>query len=81
MSKIPIGVQGRVMNTPQPGLTVRVENDSEDTGGFLIYQWWHGSQGPNQHGAFDDWVESVEGVEKFFAQKGWSVNWDRPSNS
>ena len=81
MSKIPIGVQGRVINAPQQGLTLLLENDSQNTGGFLIYQWWNGSQGPNEHGAFDDWVASLDGVEQFIANNGWSVDWDRPATS
>ncbi len=81
MSKIPIGVHGRVTNGAQPGLTVLVQDDPENTGGFLIFQWWAGSDGPNEHGAFDDWVESAESLERFFTHKGWSVHWDRPAGS
>jgi hypothetical protein len=80
MSNIPIGVEGKVTNASQPGLMIRVEDDAENTGGFLIYQWWEGSDGPNEQGAFDDWVESVEDLQRFFTHKGWSVLWKQPLN-
>jgi hypothetical protein len=75
MSHIPMGVCGRVTNAEHPNMMIRVEDDSLNTGGFLIYQWWDGSNGPNQYGAFDDWVESLALLENFFAHKGWSVEW------
>jgi len=77
MSKIPIGVRGRVLNGQHPNMKIRVDDDVEDTGGFLIYQWWDGSNGPNEHGAFDDWVESRASLERYIANVGWTVEWEK----
>jgi len=54
---------------------VKVVDDSVNTGGFLIYQWWDGSNGPNENAAFGDWVENREQLETFFREEGWNVDW------
>jgi hypothetical protein len=77
MITIPFGIHGRVLNGAHPNMMIRVEDDAKDTGGFFIYQWWDGSDGPNEHGAFDDWVESRAALEHYFAHKAWSVEWEQ----
>jgi len=79
MITIPFGIHGRVLNGDHPNMMIRVEDDAENTGGFLIYQWWDGSDGPNEHSAFDDWVESRAALEQYFAHKAWSVEWEKRS--
>lgn len=76
MSAIPFGVPGKVVNSEHPNMPVRVEDDSHQSGGILIYTWWDGSNGPNKNGAFDDWVESPGDLEQFFAEAGWTVRWE-----
>ena len=74
--KIPIGVAGAVLNSKHPGHRVRVADDTENTGGFLIFEWWDGSDGPNENRAFDSWVESREVLEAYFIEAGWEVEWE-----
>jgi len=74
---IPIGVVGVVENGSRPGMRVRVEDDSAASGGIFIFQWWDGSDGPNEGGAFDDWVESLADLEAYWIESGWSVRWER----
>jgi hypothetical protein len=76
MIKIPFGILGRVLNGEHPNMMIRVDDDAENTGGFLIYQWWDGSNGPNEHGAFDNWVETQAKLERFFEQSGWLIEWE-----
>jgi hypothetical protein len=72
---IPLEVEGQVINSSHIGHTVKVADDQEATGGFLIYEWWQESSGPNQNGAFDSWVESEADLEQFFVESGWVVQW------
>jgi hypothetical protein len=75
MGDIKIGVVGVVTNGGHPGMRIRIEDDSENTGGYLIYQWWEGSDGPNAQGAFDDWVETADDLRKFLGEEGWVIEW------
>jgi hypothetical protein len=50
-------------------------DDRKATGGFLIYEWWTESNGPNHKGAFDSWVESEAALERFIVESGWVVQW------
>jgi hypothetical protein len=78
MNEIPLEVQGKVLNAPYPNMTVLVRHDPEQTGGYFIFQWWDGSNGPNEHSAFDDWVESAEDLQQYFTESGWTVEWEKP---
>ncbi len=72
---IPIGIDGCIVNGPGVGHFVRVEDDRASTGGFLIFEWWEGADGPNAKGAFDVWVESESALEGFFEESKWLVKW------
>jgi hypothetical protein len=69
------GVEGRLTNSERSGHRVRVEDDRAATGGFLIYEWWHDSNGPNGGGAYDSWVEAYDDVVAFFKEFAWAVEW------
>ena len=74
--KIPINVRGSILTGEHPGMSVRVEDDTENTGGYLIYTWCPESDGPNQDNAFDDWVGSENDLEAYFQESGWTILWD-----
>ena len=73
--EIPCGVVGVINNSEKAGHKVRVADDAETTGGFLIYEWWTGSNGPNEAGAFDGWVEDRGALRRYFEEAGWQVQW------
>lgn len=73
--KIPINVVGNVLNSGKVAHRVRVAADADDTGGFVIYEWWDGSDGPNEHRGFDSWVENRDDLQQFFAESGWRIDW------
>ena len=73
--KIPLGVEGEILASEKDGHLVVVRDDSANTGGFLIYERWAGSHGPNAGGAFDSWVENEAQLEAFFAEASWNVSW------
>jgi hypothetical protein len=73
--QVRVGTTGSVTNTDRRGHCVRVEDDRANTGGFLVYEWWEGSNGPNENAAFDSWVESQVELSRFFQEAGWLVQW------
>jgi len=72
---IPIEIEGRISNSEYSSHVVLVKNDNANTGGFLIFESWVGSDGPNSNGSFDSWVENASALEQFFAESGWVVQW------
>ena len=71
---VPIGKAGKIVSGESAGWYVFVEDDSDNTGGFLILQapttdFWTGGKG------FDDWVETRADLERFFTQRQWQVQW------
>lgn len=73
--EIQVGTVGQVLNSTRPGHKIRVVDDAECTGGFLIHEWWEGSDGPNALAVFDSWVKDGDALRQFFAEAGWSVDW------
>jgi len=73
--RIPINVVGNIVNSDKVAHRVRVADDADDTGGFLIYEWWGGSEGPNERRGFDSWVENRDDLQQFFAESGWQIDW------
>ena len=76
MMNIPIGITGRIRNGEHADMHVRVEDDAASTGGYLVFQWWKDSDGPNPNGAFDDWVESIEQLDTYFGSTEWIIDWE-----
>ena len=52
---------------------VRVEDDSVNTGGFLILASRNFAD-PSAE-AFDDWVEDEASLQGYFRESGWVVKW------
>jgi hypothetical protein len=78
---IPVGVEGKVSNGGYPDHRVRVEDDAEATGGFLIHEWWRDASWPNGQGAYDSWVEDEAALAAYFAEAGWKVEWATPTRA
>ena len=53
MKEFSCGAIGAIQNSTKPGHMVRIDDDSANSGGFLILEWWEGSTGPNVNGAFE----------------------------
>lgn len=66
---IPLNIEGLIVaGTKYVGWKVKVEDDYENTGGFLILVW-------NEEKGFDDWVEQPKGVVELFKTRQWQVRW------
>jgi hypothetical protein len=77
---VPIGIEGQIKNSERPAHRVLVQDDSENTGGFIVFEWWNGSNGPNHNAAFDSWVEDKVSLSAFFEESGWLVDWQSNPN-
>jgi len=62
--------RGRITTGEQAGFLVRVEDDTLNTGGYLILSWREGADE-----GFDNWVESKSDLDRFFEESGWNVEW------
>ena len=68
---IPIGLVGKIIAGDEKGHFVKVEDDSENTGGFLILL----SGDITFRSGHDNWVENERALERYFVEAGWTVNW------
>jgi hypothetical protein len=70
---IPINIWGRILSGDQKGWYLMIQDDSENTGGYLILTVRNLS--PDNHEGFDGWVEDMSGVEKYFVASRWLIDW------
>jgi hypothetical protein len=69
---IKLGTMGRILEGDEEGRFVEVQDDSDRTGGFLIFTYADAARSPE---VFDGWVADLEGVERYFRESGWRVDW------
>ena len=77
MTTVPFERVGRIATGPDAGQFVLVRDDQERTGGFLIFK----STAPDvfsEPEVFDAWVGQREDLDAFFAEAGWTVEWQPP---
>jgi hypothetical protein len=67
---IEINKRGIIRSGDYQGWTVFIQDDSENTGGFLILIE-QGTEG------YDDWVEDRASLEKYFEETNWVVDWEK----
>ncbi|HLJ29058.1 MAG TPA: hypothetical protein VKY85_20275 [Candidatus Angelobacter sp.] len=65
-----IGKKGRIKNGKYAGFFVRIEDDSQNTGGYLILIW---QDVPSE--GYDNWVENSADLEQFMCEAGWDIEW------
>jgi hypothetical protein len=74
--EIPIGVVGRILAGPNAGWYLRVDDDADHTGGFLVLQSSRPFDGAAADAlGYDDWIERREDLARFIAHRGWVVSW------
>jgi hypothetical protein len=74
---IPVGVVGTITSPGERcGWSVKIEDDAENTGGFLILEW-NDALGEG----YDCWAESRSRLSEFFSERGWEVRWSGAAQS
>ena len=74
---VEIGKRGRIQNGEYAGWDIIIEDDAENTGGYLVLiSAGHGK--PRE--GYDDWVETKDDLGKYMEESGWIVDW-QPSDS
>lgn len=68
---IEIGKIGRIVEGDDKGQYIRIVDDAENTGGFLILI---SSTNTFEEG-FDSWVENLDSLQGFFEESNWLIEW------
>ncbi len=71
MSEIRVGVIGKILQGEEKGFFVKVIDDSDSTGGYLILT----SEEKSFGSGFDGWVKNREDLEGYFREAGWKIDW------
>lgn len=71
MQKIKINTIGKIIQGDDAGCYLKVLDDSESTGGYLILT----SKNINFSDCFDDWVQNKHALKGFFEESGWVIEW------
>lgn len=66
---IEINRKGKILQGRYQGWQVRIQDDSADSGGFLVLL-------ERENEAYDDWVESREALERYFRESSWTIAWE-----
>jgi hypothetical protein len=65
-----VGKTGRIKNGQHAGFLLRIEDDSQNTGGYLILIW---RDIPPT--GYDYWVEKLADIDQFMIGADWDVEW------
>lgn len=68
---IRLNTLGRIVEGDESGCFVRILDDSESTGGFLILT----SIDRSFEDGFNDWVEDAEALDSYWSEAGWTIEW------
>jgi hypothetical protein len=71
MAAVPIGRVGKIVSGEEAGCFVKVADDSEATGGFLILT----SSDPEFGSGYDNWVEDEAALTRYFQEACWLIEW------
>lgn len=71
MSEIQVGKVGKILAGDDVGRYIKVVDDSDSTGGFLILT----SDDPDFERGYDNWVEDRTALLRYFQESGWQVEW------
>jgi hypothetical protein len=65
---------GKIVAGSDAGWYVRVDDDSTNTGGYLILIW----RNTDEQEGFADWVVTWDDLERIIRHRSWEVEWLDP---
>ena len=69
---------GKILEGDNVGWYVRIINDFENTGGFIILEF----KDLDEKEGFDTWLESEKDIEGYIYESEWKIEWiEEPSNN
>ena len=71
MTNVQIDRIGKIVAGAERGRYVRVTDDTESTGGFLILT----ADDLEFQNGHDNWVKDETSLQRFFQESGWLVEW------
>lgn len=73
MNEIKIATPGLIIEGEQKGWYVLIQDDSENTGGYLILV----TPPPKSIGliGYDNWVENFQALKSYFQEANWKIIW------
>jgi len=71
---IKIGITGKILAGRHKGWFIFVEDDSENTGGYLILVF-NDSNRFNSSEGYDRWAEDQNTLSEMFKEAGWKIQW------
>ena len=74
---IPIETTGVILAGAQTGWFVRVRDDSQSTGGFLVVVGKNLDSNGKVEG-YDDWVQDEAALEQYWKECRWLIEWGAP---
>jgi hypothetical protein len=69
--EIKIGQIGKIVAGEELGNYIKVLDDTENSGGYLILT----ATDPNFLDGFDNWVENKEAISQYFNEASWLIDW------
>ena len=70
--QIKIGIIGKILAGDDIGQYVKIEDDSQSTGGFLILT---NLEVDFTGEGFDNWVKDYKSLQKYFKESNWKISW------
>jgi len=71
MTDIRIGALGRIRSGDEQGRYLKIVDDAENTGGFLILT----SDDSEFSSGYDNWVESKQALAQYIRESRWKIEW------
>mgnify|MGYP000233079536 FL=1 len=72
MTTIEINKTGKIIKGDYFGWSVRILNDKDYTGGFLVLL----ISPFNPQDSYDHWVSDARELNAWFAAQGWEIDWN-----